>query len=323
MTAVTKSGTNQLHGTLFEFIRNEKLNARNFFSVGVPPFKRNQYGGTLGGPIRRDHTFFFVSYQGTRERSAPGSVTATVLTPAQRTGDFSASSRALNDPSGGVFPGNKIPASRLYAPSQKFLDAFVPLPNLGVSLSSYASQQTVDDDQIIAKMDHNFSSGNQLSLRTLYNKNTANQPAGNLPGFLPSIRYTNWNFVAADTHVFSPSVINAFTFSLHDIDKSQSPVVPGNLTWADLGANVARATTEKLPAAHDTGLDGYFNGLSRFQLSQFRTMWQFSDMLSVTRGGHFIKIGGDIRRAALYRSEAFRSDVYLNAILSPNSRDPI
>ena len=71
MMAVTKSGTNQFHGTLFEFLRNEKMNARNFFSTTVPPFKRNQYGGTFGGRIIRDRTFFFGSFQGTNERAHP------------------------------------------------------------------------------------------------------------------------------------------------------------------------------------------------------------------------------------------------------------
>src|SRR5260370_41013185 len=67
VSAVTKSGTNQLHGTLFESLRNEKLNARDFFAATVPPFKRNQFGGTVGGPIHHDHTFFFGSFQETRE----------------------------------------------------------------------------------------------------------------------------------------------------------------------------------------------------------------------------------------------------------------
>ena len=91
MNAVTKSGTNQFHGTMFEFVRDEALNARNFFSDTVPPFERHQFGGTTGGPIRRDRAFFFFSYQRTTQESAPGSVTATVLTAAQRAGDFSAS----------------------------------------------------------------------------------------------------------------------------------------------------------------------------------------------------------------------------------------
>src|SRR5512146_1145610 len=91
MNAVTRSGTNTLHGTLFEFLRTEKFNARNFFANSTPPFKRNQFGGTVGGPIRRDKTFFFGSFQGTTERSTPGVLNPTVLTAAERKGDWSAS----------------------------------------------------------------------------------------------------------------------------------------------------------------------------------------------------------------------------------------
>src|SRR5215510_2296441 len=115
MNAVTRSGTNVLHGTLFEFVRNENFNARNFFANTVPPFKRNQFGGTLGGRIRRDRTFFFGSYQRTTERSSPGVLSPTVLTPEQRRGDWSASGlrTPLRDPLGTTFTNNVIPASRL------------------------------------------------------------------------------------------------------------------------------------------------------------------------------------------------------------------
>ncbi len=113
MNAVTRSGTNKLHGTLFEFVRNEKFNARNFFANSIPPFKRNQFGGTLGGPIRRDKTFFFGSFQRTAERSTPGVLNPTVLSAEQRKGDWSNAGlkTPLKDPLGGNFPNNVIPVS--------------------------------------------------------------------------------------------------------------------------------------------------------------------------------------------------------------------
>ncbi|NWF85924.1 MAG: carboxypeptidase regulatory-like domain-containing protein, partial [Bryobacteraceae bacterium] len=193
MTAVTKSGTNQFHGSLFEFLRNEKMNARNFFSTTVPPFRRNQYGGTIGGRLLRDRTFFFGSFQGTSERSAPGAVTATVPTEAQRRGDFSSSRITLRDPNGGTFPGNIIPSSRLNAASQKFLQAFVPLPNLANGILTTASQQKVDDYQGVVKLDHRFTNANSISGRLLRNKNDFQEATGNLPGFFALINYQNWN----------------------------------------------------------------------------------------------------------------------------------
>jgi hypothetical protein len=228
MTAVTKSGTNQFHGTLFEFLRNDKLNARNFFANTVPPFRRNQFGGTFGGPVIKNKTFFFFSYQGTYERSAPGAVTATVLTASQRRGDFTGFPRAIRDPQGGNFPSNVIPASRLYAPSQKFLDAFVPLPNRGDNLLSFASQQEVDDHQYITKVDHQLNAKHQLSGRFLRNINRFQEATGNLPDFFALLDYKNWNVVGTDTWLISSRTLNTFTFSWGDVSREQVSIVPGD-----------------------------------------------------------------------------------------------
>lgn len=309
MSAVTKSGTNEFHGSLFEFLRNEKLNARNFFANDVPPFKRNQYGGTLGGPIVRNKLFFFTSYQGTRERSAPGSITATVLSEAQRQGDFSELlPRVLNDPDGGVFPGNVIPQQRLHPAAVGFLDAFIPLPNRDGNLYSFASQQSVDDEQWIGKIDYSLSDANRLYGRLMYNFNDTRQAVGNVPGFLAGIEYTNWSLVASDTHVFSPTVLNTATFTFTDIDRVQIPIVPNNLTWMDLGANFTRATEGDYPAAYATNVQGYFNASSRFPLNHFRQNYAFANTLSINRGRHFLRIGGELRRSMLDLQELFQCD---------------
>jgi hypothetical protein len=311
MAAVTRSGTNEFHGSLFEFLRNEKLNARNFFANSVPPFKRSQFGGTIGGRLIRDRTFFFGSFQRTTERSAPGAVTATVLTAEQRQGDFSAISRALRDPRGGNFPGNRIPASRLNQPAQQFLQTFVPLPNRADGLLSTASQQTIDDDQYVVRIDHMISSSHQLSGRLVRNSNVFNEAAGNLPGFLAGINYENWNAVVNHTHILSPDLLNTFTFSFSDIDRRQLSIVPENKTWQDFGAGFTRAMTAEAPAAIHTQVDGYFNAFSRFPLNHFRQNYQFSDMLSWNRGAHFLKFGVDVRRQFLDLQEFFRGDPWL------------
>ncbi len=311
MNAVTKSGTNNFHGSAFEFLRNEKLNARNFFANNVPPFKRNQFGGTFGGPVRRDKTFFFGSYQRTTQRSAPGSVTATVLTEQQRRGDFSALGKALKDPLGGNFPGAVIPASRLHPASQKFLEAFIPLPNRPNGLVSFASQEKLDDDQVLGKIDHQLTGANQVSGRLLYNFNKRDEVTGNMPGFFAAIEYRNWSAAVTDTHIFSPTVLNTFNFSYNDITRRQLSIVPGNKSWNDFGAKFTRTFTADAPVGMHTTLDGYFNAFSRFPLNHFRKNIQFSEMLSWNRGAHFIKIGGDVRRSILNLQEFFRGDPYM------------
>src|SRR2546427_2708191 len=115
---VTRSGTNQLHGSAFEFLRNGNLNARNFFAPTQDTLKRNQFGGGVGGPILKDKLFFFGTYQGTRISSAASGNVTFVPTAAERTGDFSTLNKGLIDPvSKQPFPGNQIPASRIDAVS--------------------------------------------------------------------------------------------------------------------------------------------------------------------------------------------------------------
>jgi len=312
MNAVTRSGTNQFHGTAFEFLRNEKLNARNFFANTIPPFKRNQFGGTFGGPVRRDKTFFFGSYQRTSERSSPGALNPTVLTAAERRGDWSNSGlrTPLRDPLGGTFPNNIIPLSRLSQPAQKFLEAFVPLPNRGVNQFSFASQQKIDDDQAVTRIDHTLTENNRLSGRLLWNSNDNYQSANNvtLPGFLALIQYRNWSVAVTDTHLISGSVVNTFTFGFNKIDRDQVPVVPGNKGWHDFGAGFVRAYPDDPIVGFDTNVAGYFQPQARYPLHHYRKNIQLSENLSWTIGQHFLRIGGDVRINRLRLQENFQTD---------------
>src|SRR5204862_5162654 len=119
----TKSGSNDYHGTLFEFLRNEALNARNYFAAAgpKPEFRRNQYGLVFGGPIQRNKTFFFVDWQGTRLRTGVPRISS-VPTPAQRAGMFSSAIYDPSSPSRQQFPGNTIPASRFDSTAAALLE---------------------------------------------------------------------------------------------------------------------------------------------------------------------------------------------------------
>jgi outer membrane receptor protein involved in Fe transport len=311
MNAVTRSGTNDWHGSLFEFLRNDKLNARNFFSNTVPPFKRNQFGGTFGGRIIRDKTFFFVSYQGTRDRSAPGAQTANVPSAAERRGDFSGLARAITDPANGnqPFPNRTIPASRISQPSIKFLEAFVPLPNRADGLFSFASQQSNDQDNTIFKIDHQLSSANRLSGRFLMNDEAFQEVPGNLPNLFANIKYSNYNLSLSDTHILSATLLNSFQFTFNDIDRRQLSVVPGNKSWNDFGARFTRPFTETdVPTAISTNVNGRFNAFTRYPLQHFRRNYEISERLNWNRGAHFLKVGGSVRLSQLDLSEFFEGD---------------
>jgi len=311
VSAVTKSGTNQVHGTLFEYLRNEKLNGRDFFATSAPPFKRNQFGGTIGGPVRRDRTFFFSSFQETRERSAPGVVTAIVLTDAMRHGDFSSLGRSVKDPLGGDFPGGIIPASRIYQPTLKFLGAYIPLPNGPGGLLSFASGQSVDDYQAVVKVDHSWTVQHRDSWRLLYNYDNNHQVAGTIPGLLASIIYRNWNGNYSDTWVISPKTVNSLTFAAQNIRRIQEAITSVNKTWTDFGAAIVRAHRENTKAAVSTNVVGYFNAFTRYPLFQERHFFDLKDDLSLTRGSHLVRLGAEWRYDKVDRVERFQGDAAL------------
>src|SRR5438270_2236068 len=142
VNVVTKSGTNQLHGDLFDYLRNGDMNARNFFAPRHDSLKRNQFGGTVGGKIISDKLFFFAGYQGTRQRTDPPQTTSYIPTPASLNGDFSSLASAACQSSGKAltlldpgsspsqpFPNNQIPAARLNSQALKVASSYLPVTN--------------------------------------------------------------------------------------------------------------------------------------------------------------------------------------------------
>jgi hypothetical protein len=170
VNVVSKSGTNQVHGDVFEFLRNGDMNARNFFAPAQDQIKRNQFGGSVGGPIQKDHLFFFGTYQGTRYANAPQGNIEFVPTAAERTGNFSdLPGVQLADPLNNnvPFPGNQIPASRL-SPVSQYLLKTIPLPNgPGQQITFLGPSQRWSDDQFMLKGDY-VRGKHQLSVRYFF-----------------------------------------------------------------------------------------------------------------------------------------------------------
>ncbi len=318
----TKAGTNGYHGTLYEFLRNEKLDATNFFSVGrpKPEYRQNQFGGTLGGPILRDRTFFFLSYEGTRIRQGQSSTT-TVPVQALRDGDFTgartiydwqttrldASGQYVRDP----FPGNRIPANR-FDPVAKAVINLYPLPNQPGRVNNfyYSPVASDDNDQIDTRFDHNFSATQRLFAR--YSRRLADRlNPGSLP--LPA----DGGAWATEHLVGHSGVLNwSSTLSASANNEFRAGFTRGDtirdIPWTD---NLNQTLGIKgLPDL------GSFNnrGLARFQPSGYAqvgaaTFWpninnldlfQISDALLIVRGRHAIKTGFDFRREDLFRQAA-------------------
>jgi hypothetical protein len=171
VSVVTKSGSNQFHGDVYDFLRNDAFDARNFFAQSTEPLHRNQFGATLGGPIRKNRDFFFVYYEGQR-LSQGQSQAAIVPSAAQRRGDFSGlTNPATGEPeplinyfTGMPFPGNQIPAF-LQNPIALNAEKLIPLPNIGPQLFATTQIMTNNYDQGGARFDHYFGNGDSLFAR--------------------------------------------------------------------------------------------------------------------------------------------------------------
>jgi hypothetical protein len=221
VTIVSKSGTNRLHGSVFEFNRNKAYAAKNFFATGLPapPYNRNEFGFTAGGPIRKDKTFFFGDYEGLRERFARTN-TLSVETAAMRSGDFTGLATILDPLSGQPFPNNRIPAARLDPRTQALL-AYVPLPNTAGTAGGTANNYIVnignisDINRFGVRLDHRFSDHDSIWGGLNYSKGSPYFVAQNFPpayGHWSDGGYQTESISFTHMHTFSPRTLNELRY---------------------------------------------------------------------------------------------------------------
>ena len=218
---ITRSGSNSFHGGAWEFLRNDAMDARNYFAQQVEPLKQNQFGGTLGGPIRKDKTFFFAYYEGFRNRQGE-TQSATVPSVLERQGNFSQTKdpstgkvdSLINEFTGQPFPGNQLP---FINPIAQNILQFFPLPNSGTNTFTTTQSLHLDNDQFGARVDQYLSAADTLNFRYLFSNSNTLDPlstsGANLPGFPVGEDQRAQNFVAQETHTFSPSMIGVVRFS--------------------------------------------------------------------------------------------------------------
>jgi hypothetical protein len=212
---ITRSGTNVLHGNLFEFHRNNDLTARNFFAIQAPFLVYNQFGGTLGGPVIKNRSWFFFGYQGTRIREKTTWATAFPPTAAQDTGDFSQGGKLPIDPlTSQPFPGGIIPSSRLDPVAVNFLK-LLPLPNAQNGSYVYDSPQTSYANQYLGRFDQQLTHLDLLTGRVFVQRSSQTTTWGNLPWTIYATPYEYLNIMVQDTHTFTPSMINEFQMAFN------------------------------------------------------------------------------------------------------------
>ena len=316
VSVITRSGSNNPHGSLYYFGRNDAVDARNFFSEDVEPLKQHQYGATFGGPIQKNKLFFFGFWEGFRNRQG-FTKTATVPTPAERRGDFS----ALRDPStnnmlinfatGQPFPNNQIPAAAFNPVSQRVLN-FYPLGNVSPSL--YRSTQVLENDsnQGGFKLDFVPAERDQFSLRYATVAGSALNPlsvrGADVPGFTTGDDLRSHSATASHTHMFNPTTLNtlrvAFLRYTFLFDKRFNHETPRSL-----GFNYD-STFEPAQGPPYFIVNGYAsvgNPITGPRDSA-QNDYELYESLSLVRGAHSIKIGGEFRRTQINISQGIAAN---------------
>lgn len=325
ITLTTKSGTNDYHGTLFEFFRHEAFNARNLFSAPTASdpnevrFRRNQFGGVFGGPIVREKTFFFGDYQGTRQSIGRVRI-STVPTVLQRQGSFSepVSGRAVTihdplttrfGPSGAImrdpFPGNSIPTTRMDSVARKLLERY-PLPTSGDTASNYrrTGKELTDQQQFDVRIDHRITNRDLAYVRYSYasDETTPVTPlpdgSGNPPsGAAGPIRTRAQALAANQVHTFTAHAVNELRLGYTRravVRVAASLAAPPAQSLGLPGLPTNSAFSNLLPAIL---IDGYQQlGSPPNTATRFRTdVTQLADALSFQKGSHAMKAGIDFR----------------------------
>jgi hypothetical protein len=305
----TKSGTNALHGGLFEFLRNDKLDARNFFAREREVLKRNQFGGTLGGPVQipglykgRDKTFFFASYEGMRERQ--GLVFNSIApTAAMKQGDFSAlTSRRINDPlTGAPFTNNVIPTNRL-SPQALYFAKFIPDPNTPSGTFSYAPSRRLDTDQFTARFDQSITEYHRVFVRWSFHDNRLNEPNA-FPGLgYAPLTTRGQNIVASMTNILRQNLTHEFRFSY--LPAVVDLEAYGQGTDFNKEAGVLGFEETARPGVAGSFPDFSWSGYAAMNGSAFDQrpktqdlkVYEWTDNLTWVKGRNIYKFGTKIRR---------------------------
>jgi hypothetical protein len=336
---ITKSGTNQLHGSLFEFLRNSAMDARNFFSAKgtpFPSFRLNQFGGSLGGPIvlpkvynGKNRTFFFVDYEGYR-RDSQQFVLGNIPTLKMRQGDFSETAQIYDplttraNPSGSgfirdPFSGNQVPALRWDPISVKMINAY-PTPTSTARFNNYSANLVQDQrwNQGDVRVDHQFTPKDNMfarwSIQNTETKVPSTYPPTNIPGLPKAVNLSDeasfagtsfqpaQHAVVSYAKVLSPRFVNEFRagISRYRLDYTADQFQPGGQLGNLLGVPNANVT----PAEQNLPIfspSSYIGIGQTRSLPLFRreTTFQYVDNLSYTLGTHTLKWGADFRRRQL------------------------
>lgn len=298
-TVITKSGTNEFHGSLYEFLRNNNLDARNFFAATTEPLHQNQFGATFGGPVRKNKDFFFAFYEGQRDREG---ITRTTIvpTPAQRAGDFSASPEPLiNYLAGAPYPNNTIPQKQISPISLATLN-LIPLGNLSPSLFSSTQMLTNDYDQGGFRFDHYFSDSDQIFARYATSSQHVLDPlpinGSSVPGFPTADNFRTHSATVSWVHSFSPTVVQtarvAFFRNAASVEAAQNHTPASSLGFTYQPTLPEVTGTPYLIISGYTNVGNPITGPQNTVQNDYQAFYS----LAITRDRHNLKFGGNLDR---------------------------
>lgn len=301
ISAVTKSGTNELHGTAWNYLRNDALDARRFFDRSKAKLRYNQFGATVGGPILKNRLFYFGSYQGIRTRQEQSATSAFPPTSAERAGNFSASNPAPVDPlNGQPFPGRMIPQSRFDPVAVKLL-AKIPLPNDPSGRLSALSPTPTTGDNVVGKFDYSLKQKDRLSFRYYFDYlrgmsafPVVVSPGSNIPGYSPSPNSDDIKaFTLTHLRTCSPSLISTTRGSFARFVYDESNIV--RETMADLGARnfVNAGGPPRLP---QIVVNGRFSASPGKDRQRIGTAYDFAQDWAWLHHRHELKWGVQVQR---------------------------
>ena len=302
VNVITRPGANEVHGALWEFLRNDAFDARNFFSTSRPPLRRNQYGAMAGGPLRKNRSFVSGYFEGLRAREGVV-LNSVVLSPAQRSGSLAGLAPAPRDPATNQpFAGGVIPAARISPVASKLLDQLVPLPNAAGNRYNESLSVATDSDQFGFRADHAFSASNSLFVRYSYAQSKRKNPLG-AATFSPSGSSSIENdhsTVISDTHVFSPRLVNEF-----NVGFVRQFAKPDTWSGVDL-SSLGFAYTPTEPSAKglpNITLSGLFSigDVAQSWTKLARNTYQIYDNLALVAGRHNLHFGFDLRMQQMYQ----------------------
>jgi hypothetical protein len=304
ISVVSKAGTNAFHGDLWEFLRNDSLDARNFFASTVPADKENQFGGTAGGPIKKNKLFFFGSFQGLRTRTQAVLNEATIPTTAERNGDFTAlgtpivdptnvlTGAPLTTPTGAPCIANNIVAATCISPVSKSLLQYVPVTPSGTLIT--LAEEPVNDYTYFGRLDVNLTPKNILFGHAYVDHNTFTNPTagGNITSFTHFRSGAETDMVTLnDTYTISPALVNQAVASFLRTSTFQSDYP--TITNATLGLNMPQyATPGSIGINVGNELEMGTNGTSITEY--ISNNYEFRDSMTWMKGRHDLQLGGDI-----------------------------